>query len=41
MVHDDTKDTWGAIVALNLEVKGETAVVSMPVQLVLVGVAMN
>jgi hypothetical protein len=41
MVHDDTKDTWGAVVPLVLQVKGEEAPASLPVQLVLVGVAMN
>jgi len=41
MVHDETKDTWGAVVPLVLEVKGESAPASLPIQLVLVGVAMN
>jgi hypothetical protein len=41
MVHDETKDTWGAVVPLVLQVKGESAPASLSIQLVLVGVAMN
>jgi hypothetical protein len=41
MVHDDAKDTWGAVVPLALAVKGETAPSSLVVQLVVAGVAAN
>jgi hypothetical protein len=41
MVHDEALDTWGAVVPLNLAVKGEAGPVSLPIQLILVGVAMN
>lgn len=41
MVHDENKDTWGAVVPLGLAVKGESAPVPMAIQLVLGGVAMN
>jgi hypothetical protein len=40
MVHDETLNTWGAVVPLNLEVKGESGPVALPIQLILVGVAM-
>jgi len=41
MVHDATLNIWGAVVPLNLGIKGETAAFTLPVQLILVGVAMN
>jgi hypothetical protein len=41
MVHDEAKNTWGAVIPLVLQVKGESAPATLPVQLVLVGVAMN
>lgn len=39
MVHDDAKDTWGAVVPLSLTVKGESAPAILHVQFVLVGTA--
>ena len=41
MVHDETLNTWGAVIPLNLAVKGESSPVTLPVQLILVGMAMN
>ena len=41
MVHDETLNTWGAVIPLNLAVKGESSPVALPVQLILVGMAMN
>lgn len=41
MVHDEEKNTWGVVASLTLLPKGESATVAMPVQLVIVGVAMN
>jgi hypothetical protein len=41
VVHDATLNTWGAIVPLNLAVKGESSQVPLPIQLILVGMAMN
>ena len=41
MVHDETLNTWGAVIPLNLAVKGESSAVTLPVQLILVGMAMN
>ena len=41
MYHDDTLDTWGAVVPLSLSVKGEANPVSMPVQIVFVGAKKN
>ncbi|HEV3168347.1 MAG TPA: hypothetical protein VGZ22_30360 [Isosphaeraceae bacterium] len=40
IVHDDVKNTWGAVVPLTLAVKGQTEPATLPVQLVLVGAAM-
>jgi len=40
MAHDEALNTWGAVVPLNLEVKGETGPVPLPVQLIVVGMAM-
>lgn len=37
MVNDETLNTWGAIVLLSLEVKGEAKPVMLPMQLVMVG----
>jgi hypothetical protein len=37
MVHDEAIMTWGAVLPLPLEVKGESNPVAMPVQLVVVG----
>jgi hypothetical protein len=41
MAHDEALNTWGAVVPLNLEVKGESGPVTLPIQLILVGMAMN
>ena len=41
MIHDEEKNTWGAVVPLSLAPKGESSPVTLPVQLVVVGVAMN
>jgi hypothetical protein len=41
MVHDEALNTWGAVVPLNLAVEGESSQVSLPIQLILVGMAMN
>jgi hypothetical protein len=41
LVHDESKDTWGAIFSLDLQVKGESSRVPLPLQLVVAGVAMN
>lgn len=40
IVHDEAKNTWGVVIPLNLSVKGESAPVSLPVQLVVIGAAM-
>ena len=37
MVNDTTLNTWGAVVSLPLEVKGESNPVSLPMQIVVVG----
>lgn len=41
MVHDDAKDTWGAVLAVKLAVKGDSSAATLPLQLVVAGVAMN
>jgi hypothetical protein len=41
MMHDETLNTWGAVVALDLVVKGESNPTPLPVQLILIGMAMN
>ena len=41
MVHDETLNTWGAVIPLSLAVKGEPGPAPLPVQLILVGMAMN
>jgi hypothetical protein len=41
MVHDEALNTWGAVVPLNLEVKGESGPATLPIQLILIGMAMN
>jgi hypothetical protein len=41
MVHDEALNTWGAVIPLSLEVKGESGPVTLPIQLILVGMAMN
>jgi hypothetical protein len=41
MVHDETLNTWGAVVPLSLTVKGQSSPVPLPVQLILIGMAMN
>jgi hypothetical protein len=41
MAHDEALNTWGAVVPLTLEVKGESGSVTLPIQLILVGMAMN
>jgi hypothetical protein len=40
VVHDQEKNLWGAVFTIPLAVKGESAAVNMPVQLVIVGAAM-
>jgi len=39
MAHNEELNTWGAVVPLNLAVQGESSPVSLPVQLILIGVA--
>ena len=39
LVHDEEKNTWGVVVPLSLAVEGESAAVTLNVQLVVVGVA--
>jgi len=41
MAHDETMNLWGAVVPLNLEVKGQSGPSALPIQLILVGMAMN
>jgi hypothetical protein len=41
MVHDEEKNTWGLSLKLGLAVKGESGPASLPLQLVVVGTAMN
>src|SRR5262249_49496000 len=41
MVHDETLNTWGSVVPLSLVLKGQSSPVLLPVQLILVGMAMN
>jgi hypothetical protein len=41
MVHDETLNTWGAVVPLSLAVKGDSSPAPLPIQLILVGMAMN
>lgn len=41
MVHDEEKSTWGAVVPLGLDVKGQTGTPALPIQFVVVGAAMN
>jgi hypothetical protein len=41
MVHDEALNTWGAVIPLTLEVKGESGPATLPIQLILVGMAMN
>jgi hypothetical protein len=41
MVHDESKNTWGAIVSLPLTVKGDSGPTPLRLQLVVVGAAMN
>jgi hypothetical protein len=41
MARNEEKDTWGAVIPLSLSVKGESSPVTQPVQLILIGVAMN
>jgi hypothetical protein len=40
MVHDEALNLWGAVVPLNLTVQGESGPVLLPIQLIIVGVAM-
>jgi hypothetical protein len=37
MVHDETLDTWGAVVPLPLQVKGDSGSTALPIQVVVVG----
>jgi len=39
MVHDSEKDTWGVVLPLGLQVKGQAQPATYPVQLVVVGAA--
>jgi len=39
VVHDEAKDTWGVVAPLGLSVKGESGSPSLPIQLVVQGVA--
>jgi len=41
MAHDQALEAWGAVVPLNLAVKGESTPAALRIQLILVGVAMN
>lgn len=41
MARDEEKDTWGAVIPLSLSVEGESGPITQPVQLILIGVAMN
>jgi hypothetical protein len=41
MVHDETLNTWGAVVPLSLAVKGDSGPAPLAIQLILVGMAMN
>jgi len=41
LVHDESKNTWGAVVPLSLVVKGASAPVLLNIQLIVVGAAMN
>jgi hypothetical protein len=41
MAHDEALNTWGAVVPLQLEVKGESGKVPLPLQWILIGMAMN
>jgi len=41
MAHDEALDAWGAVVPMDLAVKGESSPTPLPIQLILVGVAMN
>ena len=41
MAHDEALEAWGAVVPLSLAVKGESAPVALPIQLILVGIAKN
>jgi len=41
MAHDEALNAWGAVVPLNLAVKGDSGPAALSIQLILVGVAMN
>jgi hypothetical protein len=41
MVHNEEKATWGAVIPLSLSVPGGSGPVAHPVQLILIGAAMN
>lgn len=41
LVHDETLNTWGAVVNLPLSIKGESSKAVMPVHLVVVGIKMD
>jgi hypothetical protein len=41
MAHDEALNAWGAVLPLNLEVKGESGPVTLPIQLIVIGMAMN
>jgi hypothetical protein len=41
LIHNEEKATWGFVIPLSLAVPGESGPVAQPVQLVLIGAAMN
>jgi hypothetical protein len=41
IVHDETLNTWGAVIPLSLAVKGESPPAALSIQLILIGMAMN
>jgi hypothetical protein len=41
LVHDEAQNTWGVVVPLGLQVKGQSGAPALPIQLVVVGAAMN
>jgi hypothetical protein len=40
MVHDEAMNLWGAVIPLNLGIKGDPSSATLPVQLILIGMAM-
>jgi hypothetical protein len=41
LIHNEEKATWGVVIPLSLAVAGESGPVAQPVQLILIGAAMN